>query len=147
LTPARSFSFLGVVNVSKSINRSLLTTKLIFFASGLTSTEKAVLLAIAEHLGRKKVAWPSYATIAHYAGIDRRTATRTVGKLTKRNLLTVVAPGSHSSNNRYQIDTRALARLATREKYQKRAVQYLQRLGTEQANGGTVPLDPAQACP
>jgi DNA-binding MarR family transcriptional regulator len=72
-----------VVNVS-SINRSLLTTKLIFFASGLTSTEKAVLLSIAEHLGRKRLAWPSYSTIAHYAGIDRSTAYRMIDKLKER---------------------------------------------------------------
>jgi DNA-binding MarR family transcriptional regulator len=138
LTPARSFSFLGVVNVSASINRSLLCTKLTFFASSLTSTEKAVLLAIAEHLGRKKLAWPSYSTIAHYAGMDRSTAYRTIHKLKERELLKVIESGRCNSNNRYEIDTRALARLIANKKYQKQAVCYLQRLGTEQANGCTV---------
>jgi predicted transcriptional regulator len=138
LTPARPFSSLGVVTVSIPINRSLLTTKLIFFAGGLTSTEKAVLLAIAEHLGGKKVAWPSYSTIAHYAGIDRSTAYRTINKLKERGLLTVIEAGGCNGSNRYEIDTRALARLIANKKYQKRAVCYLQRLGTEQANGCTV---------
>jgi DNA-binding MarR family transcriptional regulator len=134
LTPARSFSSLGVINVSRSINRSLLTTKLIYFASGLTSTEKAVLLAIAEHLGDKKLAWPSYSTIAHYAGIDRSTAYRTIAKLKERKLLRVIEAGGGDSSNRYEIDTRALARLITVKKYQKRAMQYLQRLGIKQEN-------------
>ena len=138
MTPARSFYFLGVVNVSASINRSLLCTKLTFFASSLTSTEKAVLLAIAEHLGRKKLAWPSYSTIAHYAGMDRSTAYRTIHKLKERELLKVIESGRCNSNNRYEIDTRALARLIANKKYQKQAVCYLQRLGTEQANGCTV---------
>jgi hypothetical protein len=148
LAPARPFSSLGVVNVSKPINRSLLTTKLIFFASGLTSTEKTVLLAIAEHLGKKKVAWPSYSTIAHYAGTNRSTAYRTIDKLKERKLLEVIEAGGSNSSNQYEIDTRALARLITDNQYRKRAVEYLKRLGTEQAevvagrNQGGCPVQP-----
>src|SRR5262249_34795301 len=137
LTPARPFCF-WETHMSKAINRSLLTAKLIFFASGLSSTEKAVLLAIAEHLGRKRVAWPSYSTIAHYAGIDRSTAYRTIDKLKERKLLEVIEAGGCKSSNQYEIDTRALARLIANKRYQNRAVQYLKRLRTEQANGCTV---------
>jgi len=115
----------------KKQNWTLLYGRLIKYADpgkrGLAMAEKAVLDAIAEHMGDKRVAWPGYGTIAHMAGCDRATAIRTVAKLTARGILSV-APTDDQESNRYQIDGKALGQLITKKKYQTRTQKLLARL-------------------
>lgn len=133
------------MNKPKQTNWGFINSKLVKLADpgkqGLTSTEKGVLEAIADHMGGKRRAWPGYGTIAHFAGCDRSTAIRTVKKLISRGLLR--KQDGATDSNQYEIDTHALADLITKTKYQQKAEKLLRKLAEERAvNGlssGTVP--------
>lgn len=78
--------------------------------STLASTQKLVLVAIAEHLGSKLVARPSYVELARLTGLTRRHVITTVGKLFDQGILTIgYRPGSRS--NCYWASLEALAQL------------------------------------
>lgn len=122
----------------QKINWGAIYCRLIRFANpgtgGLSMAEKAILSAIADHMFNKKVAWPGYDTIAHFAGCNRSTAIRTVQKLIDRGFLQKVT-GSGADSNHYQIETAAVSRLITDPDYQERAQEYLKKLLAKPAEG------------
>jgi hypothetical protein len=54
---------------------------------GRTSTEKLVLLILANHADKRGFCWPSFATIAKESSLYRRSVIRTVAKLEQDGLL------------------------------------------------------------
>lgn len=134
----------------KSLSRGLIYTKLIHFAdpaqkgkAGLTCSEKCILLAIADHIGHNQTGWPSFQTIAHFAGMNRSTAIRNIRSLQKRGILTIIENDDRESNE-YRLNARAIYSLITEKKYQKRAKSLLEKLlgdsGSERPTSGVTPL-------
>lgn len=74
----------------------------VFEAETLSSTEKLVLLALADYAGTDGVCFPSYKAVETKTALSRRTIISTVGGLEKRGILKRRArqrqDGSHASN-------------------------------------------------
>lgn len=67
--------------------------------SGVTATEKLVLIGIANHDGDGG-AWPSVATLAVYADCSERTVQRALSSLSDRGLITIDHNGGGTSRTR-----------------------------------------------
>ncbi len=81
----------------KPISYGLAVTKLALHST-LTAHQKLVLIAVAEHLGVKDHAWPSYATLARLTSLTRRTVISTVKALVRQGILTICYPPGQRSN-------------------------------------------------
>lgn len=81
----------------KPISYGLAVTKLALHST-LTAHQKLVLIAVAEHLGVKDHAWPSYATLARLTSLTRRTVISTVKALANQDILTIRYPPGQRSN-------------------------------------------------
>jgi hypothetical protein len=81
----------------KHFSYGLAVTKLALHST-LTANQKLVLIAIAEHLGSKDHAWPSYATLARLTSLTRRTVITTVKALADQGILTIRYPPGQRSN-------------------------------------------------
>lgn len=63
---------------------------LALYVDGLSSSEKLVLIAYAEHANRHGYAWPSAQRLADVTGLSRATVTRANASLRKRGLIKTV---------------------------------------------------------
>lgn len=96
----------------------------VFKAHGLSSTEKLVLLAIADHASAEGTCFPSYRTIEEKTALSRRTVMAIMKGLEKRGLLErskrMRADGSHTSNE-ITMNLDAISALSAREGVQETA--------------------------
>ena len=65
----------------------------------LEPSDKLVYMAILDHLGKNKVAWPSQTTLARETGLSERSVRYSVKRLMKAGLIYFDDP--HGRNNRY----------------------------------------------
>jgi len=73
--------------------------------ASVTPPDRWVLVVIAHHADGNGRAWPGYDTIAAEAGVDRRTAIRSVNRLERARLLAVIRATGRGHSNRYLILT------------------------------------------
>ena len=77
-------------------------SRYILRAPRLSANERLVLLAISDHLGDKRSAWPSADRLAKMTGLARRTVLRTIKALDDSGRIAVVR--STGRANRYRMD-------------------------------------------
>lgn len=71
--------------------------------SQLKTTEKLMLLALAEHADHLGVCWPAYDTLARMTGVNRRSAIRIVAALEARGAVWVQEQAGRGHCNRYLV--------------------------------------------
>jgi hypothetical protein len=83
----------------------------LIFRSAVASTERLVLLAVADHLGSSGECWPSLPRLASMTGLNERTIRRSLSNLRESGCLTVTRQPGRA--NRYSVSWDALSTLDT----------------------------------
>lgn len=91
-------------------------TKAVMHADGLSSTEKLVLLAYAEHAnGDGENTRPGVQRIMLYTSLSERTVRKVIQKLRKKNLLIEIRKATQHYPTEYKINMKKLSKMAHKD--------------------------------